>query len=59
MKLYLKQLKEGQFYITDIERARQSEAKMLNILLYEDALLGHSPPDKETTLRYLDIIEKL
>lgn len=59
LKLYLKQLKEGQFYITDIERARQSEAKMLNVLLYEDALLGHSPPDKETTLRYLDIIEKL
>jgi len=56
---YLKQLKEDDFYITKIENAERDRVRRLNVLLYEDSLLGHSPPNKETTLRYLGIVDSL
>ncbi|AVJ28003.1 YqiA/YcfP family alpha/beta fold hydrolase [Achromobacter spanius] len=59
LKLFLKQLNKNDYYVVNIESAKRSEVKSLNVLLYEDHLLGHSPPNKETTLRYLAIIDSL
>ncbi len=59
LKLYLKNMNESEFYVSNIESIDSNKVRGLNVLLYEDALLGHSPPNKETTLRYLDVVNAL
>lgn len=59
LKLYLKELKDDSFSISNIASVETKKMSGLNVLLYEDSLLGHSPPNKETTLEYLKIIDAL